>query len=241
MQRSGRGDEYYERTAREYAALHMRPKDGHYIALEYIVGLAAALGVRSILDVGAGLGRAASFIATRASDVDITSIEPSAALIQQSHANSPRYVRAIGEKLPFADQSFDAVLATGTLHHTPQPPAVISEMTRVARVAVFLSDANRFGQGRFLVRLAKLSLYRLRLWDLTMWLRTRGTRTLYSEGDGEFYSYSLFDSYEQVEAWGDRTFLIPTVPASSRSRSPLVSSSQLLLCGVREPEDFGVP
>jgi ubiquinone/menaquinone biosynthesis C-methylase UbiE len=53
-----------------------------------------------------------------------------------------------GDKLPFADKSFDAVLECAVLHCVPNPSIVVAKMIRVAKHGVFVIDFNRFGQGR---------------------------------------------------------------------------------------------
>lgn len=44
-----------------------------------------------------------------------------------------RFTRATGEKLPFKDGTFDAVLSYQTLEHVADPSAVVAEMLRVLR------------------------------------------------------------------------------------------------------------
>jgi ubiquinone/menaquinone biosynthesis C-methylase UbiE len=52
--------------------------------------------------------------------------------------------------------SIDAAFECGVLHHVAEPSHVVGEMMRVARKAIFLSDSNRFGQGRLIARILKL-------------------------------------------------------------------------------------
>ena len=62
----------------------------------------------------------------------------------------------------------------------------------------------------------------------------RGRGYLESDGDGIFYSYSIFDSMPQLQTWADRVFVIPTM---SQKRLPLCKSPrpQGLLVALREP------
>src|SRR5205807_1225287 len=64
------------------------------------------------------------------------------------------------EALPYPDASFDAVVAIGVMHHVPDPSAVVAELVRVARRAVFISDANIYGAGSPASRIFKLALAR---------------------------------------------------------------------------------
>jgi SAM-dependent methyltransferase len=138
--------------------------------------------------------------------------------------------------LPFSDASFDVVCEFATLHHAANPNAVVKEMLRVARKAVFISDSNRFWQGPWVARLLKLFLCRSKLWGLYTFLRTRGKGYRITEGDGLAYSYSVYDSYDLIARWADRIILIPA-SAGEKSASwfhPLLNSSGVLVCALRE-------
>jgi hypothetical protein len=63
----------------------------------------AALGdARTVVNVGAGTG------SYEPPGRDVTAVEPSALMRAQRPAGAARCVAAIAERLPFADQSFDA-------------------------------------------------------------------------------------------------------------------------------------
>ena len=56
--------------------------------------------------------------------------------------------------------------------------------TNLAKMAVFISDSNRFGQGSLRSRLLKLGLAKCGLWPLANLIKTRGTGYSISAGDG---------------------------------------------------------
>jgi SAM-dependent methyltransferase len=230
---------YYRRTAADYDAMHVHEDDGHAAALRFISALMDPLQIGSLLDVGCGTGRAVRHFVSRHSGMRVRGAEPSRALIEQAVARNGvpagHIACARGESLPYPDGSFDAVCEFGILHHVPDPNAVVREMLRVARRAVFLSDANRFGQGSWTARVGKLLLYRLKLWPLANYVKTRGRGYVITDGDGLAYSYSVFDSYDLLARWGSQVILVPTSPPSARSWAhPLLTAGQVLACAIRE-------
>lgn len=228
-----RQSEYYKRTAGGYDRAHLNPGDGNYIGLEYMVGLLQVARVSSVLDIGAGTGRTLEFLRRRLPSISSLGIEPVDALLRQ--VNSSSIVQGVGEHLPFPDWTFDAVVANAVMHHVRDPGAVIGEMKRVARSVIMVSDANRFGQGRAPERWAKLLLWNSGLWKHLVNWRTAGTGSFYSEGDGEFYSYSIFDSVPDLEQWADRLFVIPTDGSWRRWSGALLGAPSALLVAIREP------
>ncbi len=87
-----------------------------------------ALGpARSVLNVGAGSGSYEP--AGRA----VTALEPSAEMIRQRALGAAPVVQGVAEELPFADDSFDAVMAVLTVHHWTDKARGMQEMRRVSR------------------------------------------------------------------------------------------------------------
>ncbi|MEV0777086.1 class I SAM-dependent methyltransferase [Streptomyces sp. NPDC050433] len=95
--------------------------------------ITAALGLsRTVVNVGAGAG---SYEST---DLDVTAVEPSAAMRAQRPAHLPAAVDAVAEDLPFADDSFDAAMTTFSIHQWSDTEAGLREMRRVARGPVVI-------------------------------------------------------------------------------------------------------
>ncbi|MEX0784592.1 MAG: class I SAM-dependent methyltransferase [Dehalococcoidia bacterium] len=95
--------------------------------------VAEALGpADTILNVGAGAG------SYEPAGRTLVAVEPSRAMIAQRAPGSAAVVQGVGEHLPFRDGTFDAVMATLTIHHWPDWRAGIGEMLRVASDRVVL-------------------------------------------------------------------------------------------------------
>ena len=88
----------------------------------------AALGdARTVLNVGAGAG---SYEPT---DRHVLPIEPAAAMRAQRPAHLAPAIDAVAENLPLDDQSFDAAMATVTVHQWPDLAKGLAELRRVTR------------------------------------------------------------------------------------------------------------
>jgi len=238
LSRAERQAQYYGSSASAYDATHIRSGDEHEVALRYMTALMKAHGLRTILDVGTGTGRVIPPL--QASGFDVVGIEPVKALLDKAAEKSLAgtvLVLGRGDNLPFPDQSFDAVCEFGVLHHVERPQDVVAEMLRVARSAIFLSDTNRFGRSSVFSRLSKLLLWKCGLWRAAYRVRKGGKNCDISECDGIAYSYSVYDSFDQIDRWASSVFAIPTKvegPKRSSWFSPLLTSSHALLCGIRK-------
>jgi SAM-dependent methyltransferase len=93
----------------------------------------AALGpAQTVLNVGAGTG---SYEPT---DRQVTAVEPSASMRAQRPASLSVAIDAVAEDLPFNEASFDAAMATVTVHQWSNLESGLSEMRRVTRGPIVL-------------------------------------------------------------------------------------------------------
>jgi ubiquinone/menaquinone biosynthesis C-methylase UbiE len=231
--------QYYTETAARYDQMHAQEGDDDPVNAGFLHALLRLVEAHTILDVGAGTGRGVRRLAEAFPNALVCGVEPVAALaeraVKENRVPAGAMFRGTGEALPFADASFDAVCEFSILHHVRNPSAVVREMLRVARKAVFIADSNRFGQGSGPARLFKLALYKTGLWGVANYVKTRGKGYLITEGDGLAYSYSVFDSFSHIANWADRVILIPSRKEKATSwLHPLLNSSGVLVCAIRE-------
>ncbi|GAA2364668.1 methyltransferase type 11 [Catellatospora methionotrophica] len=93
-----------------------------------------ALGdARTVVNVGAGTG------SYEPVDRAVLAVEPSPVMIAQRRPGSASVVRAVAERLPFAEGSFDAGLAVLTVHHWTDPARGLAELRRVSRRQVVVT------------------------------------------------------------------------------------------------------
>jgi ubiquinone/menaquinone biosynthesis C-methylase UbiE len=232
---------YYTETANRYDHMHAYEGAGDPSNLKYVTALFQSAGVQSVLEVGCATGRGLRSLQEALPDAFICGLEPVSALLRErtniGDHKRISWIQGVGESLPFADRSFDAVCEFSTLHHVPDPVPVVKEMLRVARKVVLIADSNRFGQGSMLARVFKFALYKAGLWRAYWLLRTRGRGYILDEGDGLAYSYSVYDSYDLVAEWADRIVLIPAKLGSAPSWfHPLLNRDAILLFAFKEAD-----
>jgi ubiquinone/menaquinone biosynthesis C-methylase UbiE len=112
--------------------------------LEDIVrpGLGSLQGL-NILDVGCGTGTTARHLARRVRTLHGVDISEEMLVKAQRNVPKAKFDWYDGDKLPFSDETFDAVVAICVLHHVPVSKRLklVSEMVRVTRsegvVAIF--------------------------------------------------------------------------------------------------------
>lgn len=237
---------YYAETATGYEDQHVDAADEHGVALAHAVSYLRWLRSESVLDTGCGTGRALRFVAEALPGVAVRGNDPSPDLLRVAvdrFGVSPEVLDEVpSDPLPYPDGSFDAVIATGVMHHAARPERIVSEMLRVARQAIFISDCNIYGMGAPAGRLINLLLARLGLLRTMNRLRRGGHEWFYTPGDGVAWSYSVFDSYRTIAAACSEVLVIPT--ASNRATAgaaPLLTSSHCLLCGFKQPFAAGPP
>lgn len=124
------GDADYGTIGTDYAR-YRRPEPRIAELIVHAIGDA-----RTVLNIGAGAG------SYEPRDRVVTAVEPSASMRAQRPTDLPVAVDAVAERLPFADDSFDAAMATFTVHQWPDLPAGLREARRVARGAVVVLTSD---------------------------------------------------------------------------------------------------
>jgi SAM-dependent methyltransferase len=120
------GDADYGLIGRGYASYRQPDRE-----IAEFLGRALG-GARSVLNVGAGAG------SYEPVDREVTAVEPSASMRRQRPAHLSAAIDAVAEKLPFAGRSFDASMATFTVHQWTDLAAGLAEMRRVTRGCVLI-------------------------------------------------------------------------------------------------------
>lgn len=232
--------DYYAQTASDYDSMH--EKGEHYDALRHVAIYMRAIGARSLLDTGCGTGMAMLYLQEQIEGLQARGNDPSAALLRvatERHGIPSEQLDCVGsERLPYANDAFDAVVETGMLHHTPEPQRVVAEMLRVARKAVFISDSNIYGQQGSSVgaRALKLALARAGLLRPLLRRMRGGHDWYFNDADGVAWSYSVFDSYPVVRASCAEVMVVPT--GSKRGLAdacPILFASHCLIAGFKSP------
>ncbi|MFM9918351.1 class I SAM-dependent methyltransferase [Lacisediminihabitans sp. H27-G8] len=120
------GDADYSRIGPGYALI--RQPDPR-IAARILDALGDA---RTVLNVGAGAG------SYEPVDREVTAVEPSASMRAQRPEWLTLAIDATSDDLPFPDRSFDASMATVTVHQWPARATGLAEMRRVTRGPVVI-------------------------------------------------------------------------------------------------------
>ena len=103
-----------------------------------------ALGpAETVLNVGAGAG---SYEPT---ERQVTAVEPSATMRAQRPASLPRAIDGTAEALLFPDRSFDASMATFSVHQWSDLRAGLAEMRRVTRGPVVILSCDPMALDRY--------------------------------------------------------------------------------------------
>jgi ubiquinone/menaquinone biosynthesis C-methylase UbiE len=192
-----KGREFYQETdvAEEYERKRFS-RGGRLIdrrEKQAVLDALAPVDGSEVLEIACGTGRFTVMLAERGADV--VGLDISGPMLGQGREKARatgvddhlEFMRGDAARLPFPDDSFDAVLAMRFFHLADTPAAFLSELRRVSRRQVVFDTFNRF---------STRSIYN--------WLLPMGSR-LYSRGEVE----SLLGQagLELVDA--DHDFVLP--------------------------------
>jgi ubiquinone/menaquinone biosynthesis C-methylase UbiE len=104
-----------------------------------------------ILDIGCGTGAFAARLLESRPEATVCGLDLSEGMLAQCEERLRqargrlRLVRGDSQRLPFADNSFDAITCSHSFHHYPRQDMVVSEMHRVLRPGgrLFIIDGDR--------------------------------------------------------------------------------------------------
>lgn len=117
----------------DYARIGVRYSEYRRPEPRFLAAITAAIdGAETLLNVGAGAG---SYEPT---NTRVTAVEPSASMREQRPEWLTPAVDATAEDLPFNDLSFDAALASFTVHQWADLAAGLQEVRRVTRGPVVI-------------------------------------------------------------------------------------------------------
>lgn len=102
---------------------------------------------------------------------------------------------------------------------------------RVAKKAIFISDSNNFGQGGFISRSLKQIINFIGMWKLADFIKTKGKGYSISEGDGLYYSYSVFNNFKQIKKHCKSVHLFNTI--NTESPNLYRSASHVVVFGLK--------
>ena len=226
---------YYDVTAAHYDELHgplANPE--HTVAME--LGWPLLGNVVSVLDVGAGTGRSLSWLEQRYPSLQLFGVDPSQGMIDIARRNLPdvAFKQGSGEALPYPDGFVDVAIATGIMHHVDNPSAVIAEMFRVARRGILISDHNNYAFGGTLMKRLRMGLKVCGLFGPVAFVRQGFNKKGYSQGDGWWYPYSLFDNYAEIAGRAEATFIFPTRSPTGSLGNLIYSQSHLCVVALKQ-------
>jgi uncharacterized protein YbaR (Trm112 family)/protein-L-isoaspartate O-methyltransferase len=185
-------------------------------------GVRPMLAGASVLTVCAGSGMDAEFLVRAGARVISSDISLGAA--KRARQRAQRYgiellsIVADVEHLPFRDHSVDLVYVHDGLHHLERPVSGLTEMTRVARRAVSITEPAQAAVTQVAVRLglalereeAGNRVARLTVNEIERTLRDAGFRTVRGERYGMYYKHEPGAVFTQLS----RPALLPLVKAA---------------------------
>jgi len=155
--------EYYTKTAHLYNSWHCDPasESSHNYAVRELIRLVRQMDAKSVLDVCCGTGRATKSMLDVGIDARGIDLSPELIRVGVSELDIPAHRLSVGDAtaLPFKNEAVDISCVLGALHHSARPRQIISEMLRVSRLGVVVSDEGNHLSGGIKSLLISLGIF----------------------------------------------------------------------------------
>jgi len=195
--------EYYRRTAAEYSSAHGGGEgDSHNYATHQVLEILKTNGWNSLLDVCCGPGRCIATALSSGHDAHGIDISQDLLDVGVREFGLPRERMHCGDatRLPFPDQFFDVSCVLGALHHSAIPLSIISEMVRVTRHAIVVSDEANHLHGAVRAILKKSGFFDP-VYRLIFKREPRTTRrAIETDGDGPTFDFTIEEIVPLLQA-----------------------------------------
>jgi len=186
--------DYYRRTAVEYSSAHGGDAgDSHNFATHQVLEILKTHGWKSLLDVCCGPGRCIAAALTAGHDAHGIDICQDLLDVGVREFGLPAERMHCGDatRLPFPDKSFDVSCVLGALHHSAIPLSIVSEMIRVTRHAIVVSDEANHLHGSVRAILKGLGIFDP-VYRLIFRREPRTTRrAIETDGDGPTFDFTI--------------------------------------------------
>ncbi len=121
----------YDKESKLYDFKRFQNPGGRYIDQVEKQLLRKYLKRGSILEIGTATGRFVGFVLETGSNY--TGLDLSRVMLKHVSESESRLIQADGERLPFAAESFDAIICLHTFHFLPEPLTALREMYRALK------------------------------------------------------------------------------------------------------------
>lgn len=165
------------------------------------------------LEVGCGSAKLTALIGERGARVTGVDLSWHALLAARKNFAAVRVSGALGQadafRLPFGDDSFDAVFSTGLLEHFRDPSPIVAEMARVLRGGgLYFSDVaplkfSLLRMGMYLRGMARnvTDEYPYRGREIAAWLQAAGLRDIQVMASGVVPPLGLVRKFPAFREW----------------------------------------
>ena len=143
--------ETWNRAADSYLSIGTSILTGH--AVDRLIDSCNINANMNVLEIGCGPGHIIKMIADRGAVAVGVDLSPEMIRVAKQLHSNIQFEVANAESLPFADDSFDAVLINFTIHHFARPINCFIEILRILKPHgrfVFAGPIEQFGFGAFI-------------------------------------------------------------------------------------------